>query len=188
MKSKKVVFIIMGLFIFLSLTSYSRAQEPKRTFILVEAGGLFARNTEGQPWEPLEIRTHHNGKYGVVRVGVVYRLIPGKFDWFLAVGPAILTSGAPSKTFFTFTSGFTMHFVPPWWLGVGANYATKETEGDWDETDFHLVVNTGIDVYRTESKIGSIFFEWQHPARYLHARGKGGSQWFKAILGIRFLF
>jgi len=186
MKRKKAGLIIMGLFILLSMNFYARAQQPKRTFFLVEVGGLFARNTEGQPWDLQQI--HHNGKYVVGRVGLAYSLVVEKFDWFLAVGPAILTSGKPSKTFLTATTGFTMRFTSPWWVGVGLTYATKETEKDWDETDFHLTANTGFDVIKSNSSIGSIFFEWEHPMRYAHARGKGGSHWFKAILGIRYLF
>ena len=185
MKLKKTVIIIMGLFIFFSLSSYARAQEPKRTFILVEAGGLLAGNAEGQPWEAAQVK--HNGKYLVGRVGLVHWLVPDKFDWFLAVGPAILTSGAPSKTFLTATSGFTMHYSKAF-LGVGLTFATKETEGDWDETYFHLTANIGVDVFEMGSGKGALFLEWQHPMRYKHAKGKGGAEWYKAIVGVRFFF
>jgi len=185
MESKKVIFVMIGLLMFFSLSSFSNAQQPKRTFILAEVGGLFCPNAEGQPWELTQV--HHNGKYIVGRVGLVYGLVPEKFDWFIATGPAILTSGAPSKTFFTATTGFYMHYHVAL-FGVGLTWATKETEEDWDETAFHLTANIGAEVFKTESSIASIFFEWQHPMRYSHARGKGESDWFKAIVGVRYLF
>lgn len=185
MKAKKVIFFTLVLLVIFCLSSHMEAQESKRTFILVEVGGLLAGNAEGQPWEASQIQ--HNGKYFIGRVGLVHWLVPDKFDWFLAVGPAILTSGAPSKTFLTATSGFTMHYSGVY-LGVGLTVATKETEGDWDETYFHLTANIGVDVFEMGSGQGSIFFEWQHPMRYKHARGKGGAEWYKAIVGVRILF
>ena len=186
MKSKRVIFIIMALFIFLSLSSYAKAQEPKRTFILAEVGGLFAPNAEGGAFEAEKIK--HNGKYVIGQVGFVYRLIPEAFDWFVKGGGAALAGGGePSKSFFTVTSGFTAHFSL-WWIGLGATYATKETTEDWDLTNYHLTMFTGIEVMKTESSIGSIFFEWQHPIRYRIAQGKGGSLYFKAIAGFKYLF
>jgi len=186
MKSKRTVFIIMALFIFLSLSSYTRAQEPKRTFILAEVGGLFAPNAEGGLWDPDKIT--HNGKYVLGRIGLVYRLIPEAFDWFVTGGGAILAGGGePSKSFFTVTTGFTGH-VSSWWLGLGVTYATEETPGDWDLTNFHLTFNTGIEVFKAESSIGSIFLEWQHPMRYRIGQGRGGSLYYKAIVGFRYLF
>ena len=186
MKSKGAVFIIMGLFIFLSLSSYARAQEPKRTFILAEVGGLFAPNAEGALWDPDKIKA--NGKYVLGRVGLVYVLKPGAFDWFVTGGGAVLAGGGePSKSFFTVTTGFTGHYSL-WWAGLGVTYATEETLGDMDLTNFHLTVNTGIEVIKTQSSIGSIFFEWQHPMRYRIGQGRGGSLYFKAIGGFRYLF
>ena len=185
MKSKRVVILIIGLFVFLSLSSYARAQEPKRMFILAEVGGLLAPNAEGGIWDPDKIK--HNGKYVLGRVGLVYVLLPEAFDWFVSAGGAVITSGAPSKSFFTLTTGFTGHYSL-WWAGLGITYATEETPGDWDLTNFHLTINTGIEVIKTESSIGSIFLEWQHPMRYRIGQGRGGSLYYKAIVGFRYLF
>ena len=186
MKSRRTVIIIMGLFIFLSLNSYARAQEPKRMFILAEVGGLFAPNAVGGHFDPVKIKA--NGKYVLGRIGLVYGLIPEAFDWFVTGGGAILAGGGePSKSFFTVTTGFTAHFSL-WWLGVGVTYATEETTEDWDLTNYHLTFNTGIEVFKSQSNIGSIFLEWQHPMRYRIGQGRGGSLYYKAIVGFRYLF
>ena len=186
MKIKKGVLIGLGLLILITWVSDVNAQETKRRFWIAEVGGLWAGNQEGQPWELDAVK--HNGKYAVGRVGLSYGLVPGKFDWVLVAGPAILFTGAPSKSFFTATTTFKMRFTNLWWLGAGITYATKETEGDWDETDWHLTANTGFDISKSDSRIIAIFFEWQHPMRYAHARGKGGSCWFKALLGFQLSF
>ena len=185
LKSKKAVAIVICLFVFLSLSTYARAQEPKRMYILADVGGLFAGNAEGGEFDP--DRFKHNGKYVLGRVGLVFSLVPGAFDWFIAAGGAMVTSGAPSKSFFTVTSGFTAHYTLLW-FSLGVTYATSETPGDWDLTDFHLTVNTGVEVFKSQSSIGSIFVEWQHPMRYSIGQGKGGSLYYKAIVGFRYLF
>ena len=185
MKSKKVLIVIMGLFIITSLCTYARAQEPKRMFILADVGGLLAGNAEGGEFDP--DRFTHNGKYVLGRVGLVFSLVPGAFDWFIAAGGAVITSGAPSKSFFTITSGFTAHYSLMW-FSLGVTYATSETPEDWDLTDFHLTFDIGIEVFKSPSKSGSIFLEWQHPMRYSIGQGKGGSLYYKAIVGFRYLF
>jgi hypothetical protein len=189
MKGKKAVLIILGLLILFSLSTNVDAQEAKRRFWIAELGGLWAGNQEGQPWEFDAVK--HNGKYAVARVGLSYALVPEKFDWIFVVGPAILFTGGeddPSKSFFTATTTFKMRFTTTWWFGAGITYATAETDGDNDETNWHLTANTGIDLNKTDSRILTLFFEWQHPMRYAHARGKGGSCWFKAILGVQLSF
>jgi len=186
MKGKRAVLIILGLVILFSLSSYADAQETKRRFWIAEIGGLWAGNQEGQPWEFDAFK--HNGKYVLGRVGLSYALVPGKFDWILVAGPAIVFTGEPSKSFFTATTTFKMRFTSMWWIGTGITYATEETPGDWDETNWHLTANTGIDLGKTDSRIYTLFFEWQHPMRYAHARGKGGNSWFKAILGFQISF
>jgi len=189
MKGKKLELIILALVILFSLVADLDAQDAKRRFWVAEIGGLWAGNQEGQPWEFDAVK--HNGKYVLGRIGLSYALVPNKFDWILLAGPSILGSGGeddPSKSFFTATTTFKMRFTSLWWLGAGITYATEETEGDFDETNWHLTANTGIDLNKTDSRIFTIFFEWQHPMRYAHARGKGGSCWFKAVLGFQISF
>ena len=154
-------------------------------FILAEIGGLLAGNAEGGEFDPDRFR--HDGKYALGRVGLVYKIIPGAFDWFVAGGGAVITSGGPSKSFFTLTSGFTAHYSS-FGFSLGVTYATDETPGDWDLTNFHLTFGTMIDVIKSQSNTGSLVLEWQHPMRYSIGQGKGGSLYFKAIVGFRYLF
>jgi len=172
MKSKKIVLTIMGLFVFLSMSSFAQEAKQKRLFLSAEAGYMFPKD-EG---------SYGSNLFG--RVGFVYVIIPEVFDLYLRAGVAPTIKGDPWKTIFQAHFGFTMHYGPGW-LGFGTGYNSESQEG---RDKFFLHANIGYDIFSTDSSTVSIFSEVLHPMRYRIGEGKGFSRFHKLLFGFKFLF
>lgn len=172
MKSKKVIFTILALFVFLSLSSFAQEANQKRFFLSAEAGYMLPKD-EG---------SYGSNLFG--RVGFVYVIIPEVFDIYVRAGVAPTLKGDPWKTIFQTHFGFTMHYGPGW-LGFGTGYNSESQE---ERDKFFLHANIGLDVFTTGSSVGSIFFEVLHPMRYRVGEGLGFTRFHKLLFGIKFLF
>lgn len=139
----------------------------KRLYYLIEGGPLLAHGTYTS--------------YIFARAGLLYRVVPDRFDFIFSLGGAIPTRGEPWKFFFLANALGNVHMGPVF-FGAGFGYSTKEQ--DTRKSGIDIVGNVGVDIFNTYRTMGSIFYEVRSPL--------GGDRTFKEhhkfALGFRFLF
>ncbi len=139
----------------------------KRLFFYVDAGPLLARGS--------------HGKYGALRLGMLYEIVPGLLDLTLGAGGALTFEDEPWKSIFLANAVLNLRAGPAF-FGAGVGYTTKVK--DYREPDFELIGNIGVYVFDNWKSKGAIFFEGRGPV----GEGKSFSDHHKLILGFRYLF
>ncbi len=140
---------------------------PKRTFVLVEGGPLFAKGS--------------HGPYFFGRVGLLYRIIPDPLDLVVSVGPGIALKGDPWKSFFMGNILLLYHSGPAF-FGGGVGFSSKSRADQ--KGSLELVGEIGATVFNHYTSMGSLFFE----ARGALGEGRSFSKNHKLALGFRLLF
>jgi len=140
----------------------------KRLYFLVEAGPLLAKGTYTA--------------YLFARGGFLYHLVPDRFSFSLAAGPAIpITNTGIFKSFFMANGILTLH-ADPVYIGAGLGFTGKDQEARESGLDF--IGQTGVNLFQTYRNSGSLFFEIRVPA----GNDRPFDELHKMILGFRFLF
>lgn len=140
----------------------------KKLYFLVEGGPMLVRGT----WTA----------YAFGRIGLFYKIVPDRFSFTLAAGPAFPLSNTPEfKTFFMVNALVNLHTGPAF-FGAGLGYAGK-SQAD-RKAGLDVVGQIGYDLFNNYSNIGSIFFEGRIPV--------GSERPFKEdvkfALGFRYVF
>lgn len=140
----------------------------KKLFFMVEGGPMLVRGT----WTT----------YLFARLGLFYKIVPDKFSFTLAAGPAFPMSNTDSfKTFFMVNALVNLHAGPAF-FGAGLGYTGKSQ--DVREGGLDIVGQIGYDIFNNYNSIGSIFLEGRIPM--------GSNRPFKEdskfALGFRYVF
>lgn len=139
----------------------------KRLFFLIEAGPLFSRGS-------------HAG-YTTTRLGLLYEIVPDKFDFIFVGGGSLKLKSEPWKSFFLAEALFNIHAGQAF-FGAGAGFSSKVKEGR--ESDFELIANLGFNIFKTWTSRGAVFVEGRGPV----GKDRSFSKHHKFMLGFRFLF
>lgn len=139
----------------------------KRLFILGEVGPFFARGS--------------HGTYVAARLGFLYQLVPDKLSFVLSGGPGLALKDDPWKSIFMAEGLLTYHAAPAF-IGAGLGFTTKVKE--YRDSDFEILGQAGVDVFKTFTLAGSLFSELRVPV----GSGRNFSHFHKFMFGFRILF
>jgi len=121
------------------------SQKFKKLFFLVDVGPLAAF-----------VGGSSSGFFGA-RLGVLYKITPGKLDLIVSGGGAISFSGDPWNSFFMANALLNVYVSPAFYIGGGAGFSTEVSTDEGSNAE--LVVNAGYDVINKVKTKGSIFIE-----------------------------
>jgi hypothetical protein len=116
------------------------------------------------------------------RVGLQYNIVLDTLDFILSVGGGIPVKGAPWKSFLMGNALLNLHAGPAYLAG-GLGFSTKEREGRKDGID--LVGEVGINLFKVDTSIGSIFGELRAP---VITKDRPFENHHKLLLGFRYIF
>lgn len=137
----------------------------KRDYVSIGGGPLFARGS--------------HGPYLFAELDYLRWITPDKVDFTIAAGPAIALKGDPWKTFFM--ADAVIHYHPSAvFFGAGLGVSTAIKEGR--DTEFELVADLGVDVFKKETSFGSLIFQFRWPF------GEDISDFHKLAFGFRVHF
>jgi len=117
-----------------------------------------------------------------VRGGVVFNITPDSLDFILSLGGGVPVMGAPWKSFLMGNALLNLHLGPAYVAG-GLGFSTKEREGRKGGID--LVGELGIDLFESDSSVGSIFGELRAP---IITSDRPFETHHKLLLGFRYIF
>ncbi|MFB0566708.1 MAG: PKD domain-containing protein [Candidatus Aminicenantaceae bacterium] len=167
-----VILIVTDDFGALSEICRLTIEVTKKRFFILGSGGLFLAK-DGQE--------DNYGPYLAVRVGLLYKLIPNTLSFILSGGGGIALKGHPWKNVLTLNALLNLH-AGPIFFGGGAGLTTEVKEAR--NTDAELVLNSGFDLFDTQTSIVSIFGEVRIPV----GEDREFSKHHKLMFGLRFLF
>ncbi len=116
------------------------------------------------------------------RAGILYNLVFDKLDFILSLGGGIPVKGTPWKSFFMGNALLNLHAGPAYVAG-GLGFSTKEREGRKGGID--LVGELGVNIFRSNDSIGSIFGELRAP---VITKDRPFENHHKLLLGFRYIF
>ncbi|MBE0665214.1 MAG: hypothetical protein IH584_05270 [Candidatus Aminicenantes bacterium] len=116
------------------------------------------------------------------RVGVLYNLVVDTLDMVFSVGGGIPVMGDPWKSFFMGNALLNLHAGPAYLAG-GHGFSTKERVGRKGGID--LVGELGVNLFRSNDSIGSIFGELRAP---VITEDRPFENHHKLLLGFRYIF
>jgi hypothetical protein len=140
----------------------------KKVFYLVESGSLFAR---GSPY----------GGYAVGRMGILYNIVPGIFDFLISGGGGQAFAGGPWKSFLTASMLFNIRFKP-FFVGVGPGITSKISEAR--NPDGEIITDFGFELTGKNMSRRSFYFEVRTPI----GKGRSFADHHKIMAGLRFIF
>jgi len=120
-------------------------QKFKRLFFLVDAGPLAA------------FGGGETGGFVGGRVGVLYKLTPGKLDLIIEGGGAVTFSGDPWRGFGMASVLLNYYAGEAFYVGAGAGFSSNSRAGQ--NSSAEVVVDAGYDVIDKVKLKGSIFVE-----------------------------
>jgi len=140
----------------------------KRLFFLIEGGpGLLHGTYTAMLW---------------ARAGLLYKIVPDTLDFILSLGGGIPVRGEPWTSFVMGNALLNVH-VGPAFVAGGLGFSTKEQTTRKGGID--LVGEVGVDLFKVNSSVGSIFFELRAPVL---TSDRSYEKHHKLLLGFRFLF
>jgi hypothetical protein len=140
----------------------------KRLFFLIEGGpGLLRGTYTAMLW---------------ARAGLLYKIVPDTLDFILSFGGGIPVRGEPWTTFVMGNALLNVH-VGPAFLAGGLGFSTKEQTTRKGGID--LVGEVGVDLFKVNSSVGSIFFELRAPVL---TSERSYEEHHKLLLGFRYIF
>src|SRR4030042_3599316 len=114
----------------------------KRLFFLIEGGpGLLRGTYTAMLW---------------ARAGLLYKIVPDTLDFILSFGGGIPMRGAPWTSVVLGNALLNVHAGPAFVAG-GVGFSTKEQTTR--KAGIDLVGEVGVDLFKMNSSVGSIFFE-----------------------------
>jgi hypothetical protein len=140
----------------------------KRLFFLVEGGPGVLRGTyTAMLW---------------ARAGLLYKIVPDTLDFILSFGGGIPVRGEPWTSFVMGNALLNVHAGPAFLAG-GLGFSTKEQTTRKGGID--LVGEVGVDLFKVNSSVGSIFFELRAPVL---TSDRSFDKHHKLLLGLRYIF
>jgi hypothetical protein len=119
-------------------------QKFKKLFFLVDVG-------------PMAAFGGSTGGYVGGRVGVLYKLTPGKLDLIVEGGGAVTFSGDPWRGFGMASVLLNYYAGEAFYVGAGAGFSSNSRAGQGSSAE--IVTNIGYDVINKVKTKGSIFLE-----------------------------
>ncbi|MBN2399893.1 MAG: hypothetical protein JXI33_06085 [Candidatus Aminicenantes bacterium] len=116
------------------------------------------------------------------RVGLQYNIVLDTLDFVLSVGGGIPVKGAPWKSFLMGNALLNLHAGPAY-LGAGLGFSTAERETRKGGID--LVGEIGINLFKANTSIGSVFGELRAP---VITADRSFEHHHKLLLGFRYIF
>jgi hypothetical protein len=140
----------------------------KRLFFLIEGGpGLLRGTYTAMLW---------------ARAGLLYKIVPDTLDFILSFGGGIPVRGEPWTSFVMGNALLNVHAGPAFLAG-GLGFSTKEQTTRKGGID--LVGEVGVDLFKVNSSVGSIFFELRAPVL---TSDRSFEKHHKLLLGFRYIF
>jgi hypothetical protein len=140
----------------------------KRLFFLVEGGpGLLRGTYTAMLW---------------ARAGLLYKIVPDTLDFILSFGGGIPVRGEPWTSFLMGNALLNVHAGPAFVAG-GLGFSTKEQTTR--KAGIDLVGEVGVDLFKMNSSVGSIFFELRAPVL---TSDRSFDEHHKLLLGLRYIF
>jgi hypothetical protein len=116
------------------------------------------------------------------RAGVLFNIAVDRLDFILTLGGGIPVKGDPWKSFFMGNALLNLHAGPAY-LGAGLGFSTKERVGRLGGID--LVGEIGINLFKANASVGSIFGELRAP---VITADRDFEHHHKLLLGFRYIF
>lgn len=119
--------------------------------------------------------------FAVGRLGLVYKIIPGKLDLIAAGGGGYASSNLPGM--YTFGMGdltFSFHMGRAF-MGLGWGITTKYKD-TLSTTYGEAVANAGVDIFKKVKTSGSLYIEGRGPIR------SDSQEHYRLTLGFKFIF
>ena len=140
----------------------------KRLFFLIEGGpGLLHGTYTAMLW---------------ARAGVLYKIVPDTLDFILSLGGGVPVRGEPWTSFVMGNALLNVHLGPAFLAG-GLGFSTKDQATRKGGID--LVGEVGVDLFRANSSVGSVFFELRAPVL---TSDRSFEEQHKLLLGFRYIF
>jgi hypothetical protein len=144
------------------------AVTQKRLFFLIEGGpGLLHGTYTAMLW---------------ARAGLLYKIVPDTLDFILSLGGGIPVRGEPWTSFVMGNALVNVHAGPAFLAG-GLGFSTKEQTTR--KAGIDLVGEVGVDLFKVNSSVGSIFFELRAPVL---TSDRSYEKHHKLLLGFRYIF
>jgi len=141
----------------------------KRLFLLIEGGPGVLRGTyTAMLW---------------ARAGLLYKIVPDTLDFILSFGGGIPLMAKPWTSFVMGNALLNVHVGPAFFLAGGLGFSTKEQTTRKGGID--LVGEAGVDLFKVNSSVGSIFFELRAPVL---TSERSFEKHHKLLLGLRCIF
>jgi len=116
------------------------------------------------------------------RAGILYNIVFEKLDFILSLGGGVPIKGDPWKSFFMGNALLNLHAGPAYVAG-GLGFSTKERVERKGGID--LVGELGVNLFRSNDSIGSIFGELRAP---VITEDRPFENHHKLLLGFRYIF
>lgn len=116
------------------------------------------------------------------RAGLQYNIVLDTLDIIISLGGGVPVTGAPWKSFLMGNALLNVHAGQAY-LGGGLGFSTKEQETRKGGID--LVGEVGINIFKADTSIGSIFGELRAP---VITTDRSFEKHHKLLLGFRFIF
>ena len=140
----------------------------RRLFFLIEGGpGLLRGTYTAMLW---------------ARAGLLYKIVPETLDFILSFGGGIPMRGEPWSSFVMGNALLNVHAGPAFVAG-GLGFSTKEQTTR--KAGIDLVGEVGVDLFKMNSSVGSIFFELRAPVL---TSDRSFETHHKLLLGFRYIF
>jgi len=142
----------------------------KALSFLIEGGpGLLKGTYTGMVW---------------ARIGLQFNLVLDTLDFILAAGGGIPVQGAPWKSILMGNALLNLHAGPAYVAG-GLGFSTKDCDREFKKGGIDLVGEVGINLFKADTSIGSIFGELRAP---VITADRGFEHNHKLLLGFRYIF
>jgi hypothetical protein len=142
----------------------------KALSFLIEGGpGLLKGTYTGMVW---------------ARAGLQYNVVLDTLDFVLSVGGGIPVKGALWKSILMGNALLNLHAGPAYVAG-GLGFSTKDCDREFKKGGIDLVGEVGINLFRDDTSIGSIFGELRAP---VFTADRGFEHNHKLLLGFRYIF
>jgi hypothetical protein len=118
------------------------------------------------------------------RVGVLANIVKDTLDAIFTVGGGVPIKGDPWKSFFMGNALLNVHAGPAYVAG-GLGFSTKDCDREFKKGGIDLVGEVGINLFRSDDSVGSIFGELRAP---VITKDRSFDHNHKLLLGFRYIF
>jgi hypothetical protein len=118
------------------------------------------------------------------RAGLLFNLVFDKLDFIFTLGGGVPIKGDPWKAFFMGNALLNLHAGPAY-LGGGLGFSTNACDRVGYKGGIDLVGELGINLFRSNDSVGSIFGELRAP---VITKDRSFEHNHKILLGFRYIF